>query len=61
MVYVSHANAVAYLLNSRETVGLVDAMTVLQRETYLGRAWGARSRTKLATSCSHRATTHAKG
>jgi hypothetical protein len=40
MVYVSHANAVAYLLNSRETVGLVDAMTVLQRETYLGRAMG---------------------
>jgi len=40
MVYVSHANAVAYLLNSRETVGLADAMTVLQRETLLGRAMG---------------------
>jgi hypothetical protein len=40
MVYVSHANAAAYLANSRETVGLVEMMTVLQRETYLGRAMG---------------------
>jgi hypothetical protein len=40
IVYVSHANAAAYLLNSRETVGLADMMTVLQRETYLGRAMG---------------------
>ncbi|HMF28528.1 MAG TPA: hypothetical protein VKE42_07135 [Candidatus Cybelea sp.] len=40
MIYVSHANAVAYLANSRETVGLADTMTVLQRETYLARAMG---------------------
>jgi hypothetical protein len=40
MIYVSHANAVSYLENSRETVGLTATMTVLQRETYLARAMG---------------------
>jgi len=40
LVYVSHPNALAYLMNSRETVGLVETMTVLQRETYLSRAMG---------------------
>jgi hypothetical protein len=40
MIYVSHANAVIYMENSRETVGLTGTMTVLQRETYLARAMG---------------------
>lgn len=40
LIYVSHANAVAYMGNAREAVGLVDSMTVLQRETYLARAMG---------------------
>lgn len=40
MIYVSHANAVKYMSNSREAVGLMDTMTVLQRETYLARAMG---------------------
>ncbi len=40
LIYVSHANAVSYMENSRETVGLTDTMTVLQRETYLARAMG---------------------
>ena len=40
MIYVSHANAVAYMENSRETVGITGTMTVLQRETYLARAMG---------------------
>src|SRR5262245_36074652 len=39
-LYVSHANALTFMLNSRETVGLVDAMTVMQRHTYLARAMG---------------------
>jgi hypothetical protein len=40
MIYVSHANAVSYMENSRETVGVTASMTVLQRETYLARAMG---------------------
>lgn len=39
-VYVSHANAISFMNNSRETVGLTDAMPTLQRHTYLARAMG---------------------
>lgn len=39
-IYLSHANALAFMKNSRETVGLVDAMTITQRHTYLARAMG---------------------
>lgn len=39
-IYVSHGNAVALMANSRETVGVMEGMPVLQRETYLARAMG---------------------
>ena len=39
-IYVSHGNAVALMANSRETVGLVESMTILQKDTYLARAMG---------------------
>lgn len=40
LLYVSHANAMAFMENSRLTVGPIDTMTILQRETYLARAMG---------------------
>jgi hypothetical protein len=40
LIYVSHTNALAFMENSRETVGVTDAMPALQRETYLARAMG---------------------
>jgi hypothetical protein len=40
LIYVSHANAVQFMQNSRETVGMTDSMPLLQKETYLARAIG---------------------
>jgi hypothetical protein len=40
LIYVSHANAQAFMATSRETVGHLDSMTLVQRETYLARAMG---------------------
>jgi len=40
LLYVSHANALTFMANSRLTVGSIDGMTILQRETYLARAMG---------------------
>ena len=40
LIYVSHANAQAFMSTSRETVGRLDSMTQVQRETYLARAMG---------------------
>jgi|KBSMisStandDraft_5_1062788.scaffolds.fasta_scaffold57596_2 hypothetical protein len=39
-IYVSHANAVQFMENSRESVGSTDSMPLLQKETYLARAMG---------------------
>ena len=40
LLYVSHANAYTFMANSRLTVGSIEGMTILQRETYLARAMG---------------------
>src|SRR5262245_48352469 len=40
LIYVSPRNARTFMANSRETVGLIDQMTVMQRDTYLARAMG---------------------
>jgi hypothetical protein len=39
-IYVSYSNGVAFLDSSRATLGRVDAMPVLQRQTYLARLLG---------------------
>jgi hypothetical protein len=39
-VYVSHANALKFLKDSRGVVGLVDTMPVAQRDAYLARVLG---------------------
>jgi len=39
-IYVSYANALRFLQDSRVTIGSSEAMPVLQRDTYLARALG---------------------
>lgn len=39
-IYLSHANAQRFMLASRDAIGVVHTMPILQRETYLGRALG---------------------
>jgi hypothetical protein len=39
-IYVSYRNAVDYLTGSEGVVGIASQMTILERETYLGRAMG---------------------
>jgi hypothetical protein len=39
-IYLSHANAKAMLDHARGVVGVVDQMTIMQRETLLGRSMG---------------------
>jgi hypothetical protein len=39
-IYVSYLNAQRFIAAAREVVGIVDQMTTVERETYMGRAMG---------------------